>query len=329
MKALKRRSTTVVLLLVMVASFAYIVTAGRQGGSTASSEALGNVGGAETSASPSEPSRKARGTIRIGWTAWTDAEVVTHLVERLLTDRYGLDVHLLMSDIGIQYQGVASGDLDAMLMAWLPVTHASYWKKVATRVVDLGPIYSHARLGWAVPAFVPKSKLGSILDLDKAAVRQRLDGHIYGIDPGSGLMQASERALNAYGLDSWSLVPSSGAGMTAALGRAIRRHEWIVVTAWSPHWMFARWDLRYLDDPKHVFGSEERVHAIVSRQFAETGDSDVLDFLTRLFIPEAQLEEALLDATDHGVPHAVDTYLANHRARVDYWVTGQMVDAPR
>ena len=54
--------------------------------------------------------------------------------------------------------------------------------------------------------------------------------------------------------------------MTAALRRAARRDEWIVVTGWSPHWMFAKWKLRYLEDPKGVLGGLERVHALEAQR---------------------------------------------------------------
>jgi glycine betaine/proline transport system substrate-binding protein len=223
----------------------------------------------------------------------------------------------------IQYQGGGSGDLDVMLMAWLPTTHAAFWARVSREVVDLGPIYSRARIGWVVPSYVPESELASIEDLKQPAVRERLGGRVQGIDPGLGLMQASERALDAYGLDGLQLVSASGAAMTAALDRAIRRHEWIVVTAWNPHWMFARYDLRYLDDPNAVFGGEERVHALVSRRFARSGGSGVNDFLTRLFIPRKELEQAMLDASEQGVAYAVSRYIDQHAARVAYWVTGE------
>lgn len=275
-----------------------------------------------------DPRRNER-QIRIGWTAWADAEIVAHLLRRVLEDRLGYEVQLVMADIGIQYQGVANGDLDVMVMAWLPVTHADYWTRFAGSVVNLGPIYTRARLGWAVPAHVPEGELGSIRDLARPEVRTQLRGRIHGIDPGSGLMRASERARRIYGLDQYELVSSSGAAMTAALGRAIERREWIVVAAWNPHWMFAEWDLRYLDDPEGALGGRERVHVIVRRGFDRDHPPEVLDVLTRLFIPLPELEEALRRSTRGSVDSAVRAFLEDHASRVDYWVTGELGPADR
>jgi glycine betaine/proline transport system substrate-binding protein len=265
-------------------------------------------------------------TIRIGWTAWSDAEVVTKLARRVLEERFGFEVELVMADIGIQYQGVASGDLDLMLMSWQPVTHRDYWRRFADDVVNLGVIYTRARLGWAVPAYVPQSEVDSVADLADPDVHRRLGGRIQGIDPGSGLMQASERAMAQYGLDDYELVSASGAAMTAALARAIERNEWIVVTAWNPHWMFARWDLRYLEDPRRSFGGRERVHVLAREGFYQDFPPEVAEFFVRMYLPLEELESALLTATNESVDIAVDDYLQQHPERIEYWVTGRLGD---
>jgi glycine betaine/proline transport system substrate-binding protein len=51
----------------------------------------------------------AKETIKIGWTAWSDAEFVTKLAKRILEDRMDYDVELLQTDIAPQYQGLATG----------------------------------------------------------------------------------------------------------------------------------------------------------------------------------------------------------------------------
>ena len=261
--------------------------------------------------------------IEIGWTAWSDAEFVTKVAKQLLEERMGYDVKLTMADIGVQYQGIANGDLDIMLMSWLPVTHQNYWKKFAGKVVNLGPLYTDAKLGWAVPGYVPEDKVSSIEDLKKSGIAEKFDNKVQGIDPGAGLMQASETAMEEYGLDNMDLVSASGAAMTAAYGRAVRRDEWIVVTSWSPHWMHAKWDTRYLEDPKGTLGKKERIHALARKGFYQDYPTEVVNFLTRMYIPLDQLQNAMLDASESSYKEAVANYIEDHPKRVNYWVTGE------
>ncbi|MEJ2693150.1 MAG: glycine betaine ABC transporter substrate-binding protein [Candidatus Thiodiazotropha sp.] len=263
-------------------------------------------------------------TLRIGWTAWSDAEAVTRLAARVLETRLQQPVKLILLDIGIQYQGLASGDIDAMLMAWLPLTHKPYMDKLGDQVVNLGPIYTRARLGWVVPDYISREQLNSIEDLKKPEIGRKLAYQIHGIDPGAGLMQASEKAIDSYGLDRYRLVSSSGAGMTAALARAIKRKKWILVTGWSPHWMFSRWNLRYLEDPKKSLGGRERIHALVRRNFYQEFPVEVSEFLTRMYLPLEELEGLMERANDSSYDEAVDEYIAKHPQRVDYWVTGKL-----
>ncbi|GGB29011.1 glycine/betaine ABC transporter substrate-binding protein [Tistrella bauzanensis] len=260
--------------------------------------------------------------INIGWTAWSDAEAVTKLAAKLMEDRLGYDVELTLADIGPQYQGVENGDLDLMMMSWLPDTHGDYYKKAAGKIIDLGPIYTGAKLGWVVPNYIPEDQLKSLADLKKPEVAEKLDSKIQGIDPGAGLMRLSDEAIKTYGLD-YELVSASGAAMTAALDRAIKRDEWIVVTGWSPHWMFGAYDLRYLDDPEGALGGAERVHAI-ARMGLDREQPEAFGFLSRFNIPLAELEALMAEANETSYEAAVDNYIENHPARVEYWVTGKI-----
>lgn len=331
MRTVIRYALNGLFALLAVAAFVYVYGLGgaprtppalNTTAETAAPSALG--GGARAPAVAPRPRISGRHTIRIGWTAWADAEFVTQLVKRLLERRMGYTVQLFMSDIGVQYQGVATGNLDLMLMAWLPTTHRSYWNKVSDRVIDLGPIYLNAKLGWVVPDYVPRQVLNAIPDLRKPQVKRRLGGRIYGIDPGSGLMQASERALKGYGLSGYDLIASSGAGMTAALKRAIHHHRWAVATAWSPHWIFQKWHLRYLQDPRHLLGGREEIHAVARLGFNNDFAPAVTAFITRMYIPLPELEQGMLNARRRGVEQAVTTYIRDHPQRIDYWLHGTL-----
>ena len=100
------------------------------------------------------------------------------------------------------------------------------------------------------------------------SVKDKLGGRIIGIDPGAGIMAASEKALIEYELD-YELVEGSDATMVATLKQAIDNNKWVVVTGWAPHWKFATWDLKFLDDPKGVYGEAETINTIVRKGLKE------------------------------------------------------------
>nr|WP_191270850.1 glycine betaine ABC transporter substrate-binding protein [Neobacillus kokaensis] len=102
-----------------------------------------------------------------------------------------------------------------------------------------------------------------------STVGEAVDYKIIGIDPGAGLMKATANVLEDYKLDDWKLVEGSSAAMTAALKKAYDKQEPIIVTGWTPHWMFAKFDLKYLEDPKGVYGPDETIHTIVKKGLKE------------------------------------------------------------
>ncbi len=260
--------------------------------------------------------------VRIGWTAWADAEAVTNLAKLILEQRLAQKVELVMTDVALQYAGLQRGQIDLMLMAWLPSTHKGYWEQVKGDVEDLGPLYTGAKLGWAVPDEVPVSELRSIEDLKKPQVRDKLAGRIQGIDAGSGLMKLSEAALKTYGLD-YRLQTASDAAMVSALDRAIQRKQWIVVTTWSPHWMFSQYKLRYLEDPKQSLGGSESIHALARKGFSADFPK-AASFVRNMKMPLPDLEAMMLKARSSSPAAEATAYIASHEDTVNRWLAGAL-----
>lgn len=282
--------------------------------------AFGAMGSAQAANSDSGDSS----TIKFGWTAWSDAKFVTHLAKRLIEDRTDHKVDLQMSAIGVQYKGVANGDLDGMLMSWLPDTHASYMDKLGDQITNLGTLYEGAKLGWVVPDYVPKSKLNSIKDLHKSSVHDKLGGTIQGIDPGAGLMQLSNKAMKSYNLEeNYRLKQASGAAMTGALKRATSHKNWIVATGWTPHWMFGKWNLRFLKDPKGTLGQAQHIDAQVRDGFKEDYPK-VAKVLSNMHLDLATLQKYMYKARKTSEKKAVMSYIDNNQSKVDSWFNDDM-----
>lgn len=265
--------------------------------------------------------------IKIGLTNYADQLATTALAEQLL-ERLGYEVETTRSTIGIAFAGVAFGDTDINFNAWLPTTHGAYFEKYRDELVDLGVLYGPTRMGFAVPGYIPEDVLSTIGDLKKPEVKERIDATLTGIGAGAGLMnRVRTKVLDAYDLSDYTLLTSSGPAMTAALSRAIEENEWIVVTSWTPHWMWARWDVRYLKDPKGAFGKGDQVHVIAAPGFSQRFPRAAA-FVDGFHIPVEDVElimnkAAELDSSgDVENPNAVAAkkYMENHPEMVEQWL---------
>nr|CAD6417503.1 glycine/betaine ABC transporter substrate-binding protein [Rhizobium sp. Q54] len=257
--------------------------------------------------------------VKIGWAAWSDAEFVTKLAAKLIKDELGQEVELVQTDVAPLYQGVSRGDLDAMMMAWLPQTHADYYAKIKDDVETLGTVYDGAKLGWVVPNYIPEDAINSIEDLAKDEVKEKLGNTVQGIDPGAGLTRLSEQALKDYGLDDYKLQISSEAGMLTTVDRAVRSENWFVATSWSPHWMFGKYEIRYIEDPKGALGEAEHVDVLARKGFKED-NPEVAEFLSRMKLPIDDLQAGMFNAQETSYDEAVAKYIEDHPDQVNTWL---------
>ena len=254
-------------------------------------------------------------TLSIGYVdGWSDSVATTHVAAEVIKEKLGYDVKLQAVATGIMWQGVATGKLDAMLSAWLPVTHGEYWAKNKDKVVDYGPNFKDAKIGLIVPEYV---KAKSIEDLKTDTT---FKNKIVGIDAGSGVMLKTDEAIKAYGLD-YKLQASSGAAMIAELTRAEDKQESIAVTGWVPHWMFAKWKLRFLEDPKGIYGAAETVNSIGSKGL-EKKAPEVAAFLKKFqWASKDEIGEVMLAIQNGAKPDAAaKDWVAKHPERVAEWV---------
>ncbi|MEK8131008.1 glycine betaine ABC transporter substrate-binding protein [Paenibacillus filicis] len=143
---------------------------------------------------------------------------------------------------------------------------------------------------------------------------------IIGIDPGAGLMKQSAQALKDYELTDWKLVEGSGAAMAAALDKAYKNKKPIIVTGWTPHWMFAKYDLKYLKDPKGTFGQDEQIHTIVRNGLKQDAPS-AHEMLDRFEWSPDDMAVVMSAVTDGKKPEeAAAQWVKDNADKVDSWV---------
>lgn len=243
---------------------------------------------------------------------WAETVASTNVMKVILEDQ-GYDVEITPVSAAIMWTGAATGDADGFTGAWLPVTHKHYRKRYKNKVDFLGPNLDGAKIGLAVPTYM---NIDSIEDLKTHP--ELADNKIIGIDPGAGIMSKAELALDEYKLKKIKLVESSGPMMTAALMKKYKDKEPIVVTAWTPHWMFSRWDLKYLKDPKKVFGETEFVGTVV-RKGLKKDKPKVYDILDKFYWSLEDCQQVMLWSKDMGSEKAAEKWVKENQEKVKSW----------
>lgn len=154
-------------------------------------------------------------------------------------------------------------------------------------------------------------------------VGDQVNYEITGIDPGAGLMKSTEKAMKDYGLKSdWTLKEGSAAAMTAELKKAYEKKEPIIVTGWTPHWMFSKYDLKYLKDPKGSFGKGESIHTITKKGFKQEnpGANKILD---QFYWKAKDMEDVMVDVQEGTKPDkAAEKWVKSHQKEVSKWTKG-------
>ena len=279
------------------------------------------------------PGVLAQKTVRLSYVEWSETVAATNMVKAVLQEKLGYHCEIVPMTADKMWAAVAAGTVDGMVAAWLPTTHGHYYEQYADQIVDLGPNLEGTQIGLVVPDVTvgrqtaasgkrnkPYIKAVTIEDLKEYP--DKFNGRIIGIDPEAGIMKKTREAMRAYGLYDYELIKGSEVSMTAELSNAIRKQKWIVVTGWVPHWMFGRWKLRFLKDPKNIYGEEEAIHTIV-RQGLEEDMPEVYRFLDQFNWSPEELEQLMIwiEEDDGLYPtEKAQRYMRYHGEQIESWL---------
>ncbi|MGW7100966.1 ABC transporter permease/substrate binding protein [Streptomyces sp. NPDC054838] len=273
---------------------------------------LGVFGGGTPAATASGLPDTGKGrTVSIGYIPWDEGIASTFLWKELL-ERRGYKVDARQLELGALFTGLAGGQIDVQTDAWLPVTQAEYWKKYGNQLDDLGSWYGPTSLEVSVPSYM--KDVTSLADLKGKG--SRFKGRIIGIEPSAGEMtMLKDKVLPQYGLDGeYQVVDGSTPGMLAELKRAYAKREPVAVVLWSPHWAYASYDMKKLQDPQDAWGKGDGIHTVTRKGFA-ADEPEVAARMRSFKLTEQQLTglEAKIQETGKGKEQqAVRAWLDAH-----------------
>ncbi|WP_263703668.1 glycine betaine ABC transporter substrate-binding protein [Bacillus thuringiensis] len=256
----------------------------------------------------------SKGKIKLGVTSWKE-NIATANMWKVLLEQKGYKVELMYLEKAAIWTGVARGDVDANLEVWLPVTDKPLNDRYKDDIVLKSKWYEGTGLGLVVPSYM--KNINSIDDLN--AHKDELDNKIVGIEPGSSLMNLTNKAMKEYDIK-LKLVQSSEAAMMSELKKAYTKKKPIAVTLWNPHWGFSEFDLKYLRDPKKVYGEKDDIYYSVRKGF-EKDHPDIIKYFDKWKMNDEQLGTLMVELNKTKDPEeAVRKWIKNNQALVDEWI---------
>jgi len=245
---------------------------------------------------------------------WVGGIALSHLAKVAL-EQDSFEVELISLELGLIYGELAKDNPkgDLFTDAWLPNTQKPYWDEYGHNLVVLGKVFEDGTTGLIVPSYVP---INSIEELN--AHRDKFDGKIIGIGSGAGIHMNTIKAIEEYNLD-FEQITSSGPAMVASIEKAVRDQEWVVVTGWKPHYKWAVYDLKYLEDPKGIYPTD--FVGTIARKGFEEEKPDAARFFRNMKLNEEQLYSLFASVDKYGEMDGARKWYYENKKLVDSWKT--------
>jgi glycine betaine/proline transport system substrate-binding protein len=210
--------------------------------------------------------------VRFADVGWTDIAATTGLASTIL-EGLGYKPTKTIASVPITFAGVKSKQIDVFLGYWSPTMDPMIepFKKGNQLTVLPTPNLTGAKYTLAVPDYAYQAGIKTFADIAKNY--DKLDGKIYGIEPGNDGNAEIKKMIdtNQFGLGKFKLVESSEAGMLVEVNRAIRDKKPIVFLGWEPHPMNVQMKIDYLSGGDAVFGpnyGEAKVLTVVPNDYS-------------------------------------------------------------
>jgi len=266
-------------------------------------------------------------TVRFSDVGWTDITVTTAITSEVL-ESLGYTTKTTLLSIPVTYRALAAGkDLDVFLGNWMPTTENDIKPFRDAGTVETFRANLHgAKYTLAVPDYVYDAGLHDFADIAK--FKDKLNGQIYGIEPGNDGNRLIQSMIDkdAFGLKDFKVVESSEAAMLSQLKRATRKNEWMVFLGWEPHPMNTRNKMKYLSGGDEYFGpnfGQATVYTNVRKDYL-TQCSNVGKLLQNMEFSLA-MENQLMDAVlnqNQKPREAAKAWLKANPQVLESWLVG-------
>jgi glycine betaine/proline transport system substrate-binding protein len=206
----------------------------------------------------SEPSGD-KPTITLVKNAWTASALNVEIAKQIIESELGNPVEIVAIDENLQFEGLASGELDASLELWPSGVSEDEQKYLDDgSVVNIGELGAVGRIGWFVPDYVVEANpalatwegfLDPAVAAEFASAETGDNGRFLGTDP--SYSQADEAIVANLELPFQVVYSGSEAATIAELDSKVAAGEPILMYWWTPTAAAAKYNLQKVELPAY------------------------------------------------------------------------------
>jgi glycine betaine/proline transport system substrate-binding protein len=222
--------------------------------------------------------------IRIGHSEYNFDTAIAYVIKGVLDQQESLSVELYKLADSTMFRTLAKNEIDIAISAWLPNTHSEYIKKYPYEIHDLGIIHDSLGLYIAVPDYAP---FNSIEELHKYS--NLLDNKIIIPDNQNAIYSLGKDIIEDYNLKDFSLYEMSWDDITKHIEKSLNQTSGFAVISIRPHYIYHRYNIKSLTDPKNSFGEFEYASIYSNSLFIENTPS-ITNFLANMKFSKDDLE---------------------------------------
>ena len=257
---------------------------------------------------------------------WTDITATTQIANQILKS-LGYKPDIAVLSVAITFKSLENGDIDVFLGNWMPLQEPSQAPLVkAGKINALADNLTDARIGFATSKAAYDAGLKTFADI--ANLKDKLDGKLYGIEPGSGANGTISKMIseNTFGLGGFKLIESSEQAMLAETAHRIKEGKPVIFFGWQPHPMNVNLPMVYLEKGNDVFGPNDGGATVVTLTRAGYAKDcpNVGRLLSNLKFNSAMENRMMSDILDQGMQPdaAVRAWMKENPAVVAQWLDG-------
>ncbi|MFF1831968.1 glycine betaine ABC transporter substrate-binding protein [Paenarthrobacter sp. NPDC058040] len=258
-------------------------------------------------------------TVTLLTVAGYDDVVALNGLWQQLFQEHGYTLQTKQADLAAGYSGVARGDMDGFVDAWLPSTHGTYVDKYKDKLlIPEQPFYGNDRLVLVAPKSVPENTISEVV-----ANAEKYGSKVVGIEAGSGEMRILPDVLAKYGAtDKLKIVAGSTPATLATLKDAAANNKPVVATLWQPHWAFTAMDIKVLEDDLSGWPKPDGSYVVFNKDYASK-NPEVVKWMTNMKLTDEQFSTLMAEVskTPSNPVDGAKKWLENpdNRKTVDSW----------